>query len=85
LKGRLLTLTVKLPKGASSAVTVTLRAYHGTHRFALHKRHVTAHRRVAAVRFELSSRELHATKLSLSVSAGHATGKTITLTHLPRS
>jgi len=85
LKGRLLTLTVKLPKGASSAVTVTLRAYQGTHRFALHKRHVTAHGRVAAVRFELSSRELHATKLSLSASAAHTTGKTITLTHLPRS
>ena len=86
LKGRLLTLTVKLPKGASSsAITVTLRAYHGTHRFALHKRHVTAHRRVAAVRFELSFRELHATKLSLSASAAHTTGRTITLTHLPGS
>jgi hypothetical protein len=85
LAGRLLTLTVRLPKGASSTVTVVLRAYHGAHRFALHKRHVTARRGTATFRFELGSRELHATKLSLTASAAHATGHTIALTHLPGS
>ena len=85
LAGRLLTLTARLPKGASSAVTVVLRAYHGAHRFALRTRHVKARHGVATVRFELSSRELHATKLSLSASAAHATSKTITLKHLPGS
>jgi hypothetical protein len=83
LAGRLLTLTVRLPKGASSAVTVVLRAYHGAYLFALRRRHVKARHGVATVRFELSSRELHATKVSLSATVAHATSKTITLKHLP--
>jgi hypothetical protein len=82
LAGRLLTLTVTLPKGASSAVTAILRAYNGNHRFALHERRVTARHRIATVRFKLTSRELRATKISLEASAAHATSKTITLTHL---
>jgi hypothetical protein len=85
LAGRVLTLTVTLPKGASSAVTAVLRAYDGTHRIALLERRVTARHHIATVRFELTSRQLHATKISINASAARATSEPMTLTHLIKS
>jgi len=82
LKGRELTVTVNLPKGAAASVTMTIRAYRGTRRVALLTRRVKAHHRVATISLKLSTTDQRATKLSLSAKANHARSATLVIAHL---
>jgi hypothetical protein len=77
LKGRELTVTVRLPSGAGTAVTVTIRAYRGSRQDSPFTRHVKARDRIATLHFKLSLTDLRATKLALTAAAAHARSATI--------
>jgi hypothetical protein len=77
-KGRVLTLTAKVPKGVAGRVTFTLRAYRGTRRVALITRHVRQAHGSASLRLVLSEAAVTASKISVSVAASHARGATLT-------
>ncbi len=81
LKGHQLTLTIRVPAGAIPPVSVSVSGSRGNWGFGLGGQ-ATAHRGIATWRVTLTSRELHATKLSLSASAALATSATLTLHHL---
>jgi len=85
LTGRALTVSVKLPTGATGPATITLRAYHGARRFASLRRRATTRHEVATVRLKLTTAELRATKLTLTASATDATNETIVLAHHRRT
>ena len=72
LIGRRLVVTVKLPKGSSRAVLLTLDAYHSRHWFARVARHTLARDDVAKITFALSRRLRHATALVVHARASGA-------------
>jgi hypothetical protein len=80
LKGHQLTLRIRVPAGAISPVTVSVGGSHGNWVFELGGQ-ATAHGGIATARVTLTSRDLHATKLTLSASAALAKSVTITLHH----
>jgi hypothetical protein len=84
LKGRELTATVRLPSGAATAITVTIRAYRGTREESHLTRHVSAHDHIAILHLELSPTELRATRLSLTASAAQARSVSILLVNRVR-
>jgi hypothetical protein len=81
LKGHQLTLTIRVPAGAIPPVSVSVSGSRGNWVFGLGGQ-AMAHRGIATWRVTLTSRELHATELSLSASAALATSATLTLHHL---
>ena len=82
LKGRNLTVTVRLPAGAGTRVTIALSAYRGKKRFLTRTLRLVARRSVATLHLKLSTREVHASRLVLAATVARASSATLTLRHL---
>ena len=81
LKGRTLTVTVRVPAGAGTRVTIELSAYRGKKRFLAKTLRLTARRNVATLHLKLSTREAHASRLVLAATVLRASSATLTLRH----
>jgi len=81
LKGRTLTVTVRVPAGAGTRVTIALSAYRGKKRFLARTLRLTARRNVATLHLKLSTREAHASRLVLAATVLRASSATLTLRH----
>jgi hypothetical protein len=77
LKGNSLAVTLRLPKGSSSVLLVTLEAYHGKRRFARAVRHIRAHKGIARATFSLSHGWRRATVLIIHAAASGALATSI--------
>jgi hypothetical protein len=79
LRRGLLTVTVRLPKGATGPVNIIVWRGHGSERIALVKRRLAVHHNVATFRLTFTAADRRSRDLSITASARHVRSTSVAI------